>query len=436
MNRRTMLGRSVFLLSSSYLNAFDSRVTLRPDGQLGRNSNRLLFDLLRIAKPGATLTLDPDSGGYTITRPVILDVPGITLDGSGAEIHQDAPDSPGLIVTAPGVTIQNLTVARRQSPIAMFDDQTARAGIRWIGKPDAYLSDLSLNSVALKGWSYGLLARYCERANVTNNTIEDISYAGIMFESSRNSRVSGNQIRRVLGKPNSYGIAITRGAGPIGEHPISHGFRVFDNKISDVSHWEGLDTHAGIDIEFFRNVLTNVRIGIMITSSEGHAPKRCHAYDNIITAGTAAQQTGAEIVGLPTSRAEDCVIENNLIDGFGTQGSDAGAAVRVQWAIRPRVASNRIQNSLQSALALFGTIDGLDVEDNSITGIDATGGPFIAAIKIPSGSVSGRIVRNHIEAGIAAGIRTFSPQPVLVDQNDIRTTGRPYHPNIGAFRTP
>jgi parallel beta-helix repeat protein len=429
-----MLEKSLLLVSSFYLNAFDTRVGLRPRGQLGRESTRL-HDLLRAADSYATITLDPNSRGYAIARPLILDVPGVTLEGSGVEIHQLAPDQPGLIVTAPGVNINNLRVTRQKPSLPTVEDTVSAPGVQWIGKPGSYLSDLSLNDVTLEGWSYGLLARYCERASVTNNTIEDISYAGIIFESSRNSRISGNQIRRVTGKPNSYGIAITRGVGPTAQHPNSHGFQVFDNKISDVPYWEGLDTHGGIDIEFYRNVLTNVRIGIMMTSSEGLAPKRCRAYDNAVIAGTASPQTGAEIVGLPTDPAEDCDIENNLIVGFGTQGSDAGASVRVQWAVRPRVASNCIRNSRQSALALFGTIDAVEVEDNFIAGIDASGGPFIAAIKIPNGSVSGRIVRNYIEAGVAAGIRAYSPQSVVVDQNDIRTTGRRYHPNIGTFRT-
>jgi parallel beta-helix repeat protein len=435
MNRREMLEKSVLLLSSSYLKVFDPGEGRLFSGRVGPDSARLR-DLLRTANSGTTVTLDADSGGYAITRPLIVDVPGIALEGSGVEIHQQAPDQAGIIVTAPGVRINNLTLTRRESPITTVEHRDSAPGVQWIGKPGAYLSDLSLNDVTLGGWSYGLLARYCERANVTNNTIEDVSYAGIMFESSRNSQISGNQIRRVLGKPNSYGIAITRRVGPIAEHPISHGFRVFDNRISDVPFWEGLDTHGGTDIEFYRNVLTNVRIGIMMTSSEGYPPLRCSAYHNSVAAGTASAQTGAEIVGLPRTLAQDCAIENNLIVGFGTQGSDFGASVRVQWAIRPRVASNSIQNSLQSAVAIFGTIEGLDVEDNFITGIDASGGPFIAAIKIPSGLVSGRIVGNRIDAGIAAGIRTLSPQRVIVDRNEITTTGRRYHPNIEAFQTP
>jgi Right handed beta helix region len=188
-------------------------------------------------------------------------------------------------------------------------------------------------------------------------------------------------------------------------------------------------------VEIRDNTISNVRIGIMMTYSDGFAPQRCHAHHNFMRAGTAQPQTGAEIVGLSGQKAEDCSIEFNSIDGFGTTGGIDGGSVRVQYALRPRVVSNRITNSLQSALVLFGSVEDAEVTGNTILGIDSRVGAYIAAIKVPDGTVTGRITDNHIEAGIAAGIRVHAKQRILVDRNFIATTGRRYHPDLSYFLT-
>lgn len=427
MNRREMVRASAVLLSSrlmgtNWLHGLHHSRT----AQLTRQ----LQALLNAAEPGTTLSLPYALRTLEIDRPLLLEVPALTIDGGGAEIRQISPDASGLIVTAPGVTIRNLTLT---GP-GVTAVQGRAVGIEWTGKRSAYLTGPTLADSVVRRWTKAIEGRFCDQAVIRRCTISDVDYAAIIFESSRNSEVSGNLIERVLGRPNAYGIAITRGSGGLLEHPPSSSFRVFDNTISNVPYWEALDTHGGVDIQFYRNNIIDARIGIMMTVSDNLAPKRCRAYENTIRIGKASPQTGVEIVGIPSASAEDCTIENNLIDGFGTQGSDAGAAVRVQWATRPKIVSNTINNSKQSAIAVFGTVRDLDIRANFISGIDASAGPFIAAIKIPSGDVTGQIVENRIEAGIAAGIRTYAPQPLLVRGNEIETTGRKYHPDVSSFR--
>ena len=382
-----------------------------------------LQTLLDGAKPGTTIFLPRPR--FRISRALRINVPSIHLDGQGAEIIQSSGTAGGLAISASGVTVSKVTLTA--------SGNSTGAGVGCMGTPDTRLTDVQVDGVTLSGWSYGVLARLCESAAVLDNTISDISYAGVMFLSSRNCTVGRNTIRRVTGRPNAYGIAVSRETGSLGEHPLSSGCVIFGNHISDVTHWEGIDTHGGQDIEIRDNDISNVRIGIMMTYSEGFAPQRCHAHHNIVKAGTAEPQTGAEIVGLPIQQAEDCAIEFNTIDGFGTTGGVDGGSVRVQYASRPRVVSNRITNSRQSALVLFGKVDDAEVTDNTILGIDARVGAYIAAIKVPDGIVTGRITDNHIEAGMAAGIRVHSRQRIVVGGNYIATTGRPYHPDLSYF---
>jgi hypothetical protein len=425
MDRREMLKRALLFGAASLTARSDFA---RPVVSAGKPDPDTLFlqKLLDSAKPGGTVSVPAST--YQITQSLRVDVPRVRIDGQGAEIRQLTRDQSGLIINAPGVSVANLALTGSGA-------LSIGHGVGCFGRPDAYLAGLELTRVKMQGWAYGLLARFCESVSVLDNTITDVSYAAVMFESSRNSRVGSNTIRRVTGRPNAYGIAVSRKTGPLADYPLSSGFEIFSNRISDVPYWEGIDTHGGQDIEIHDNEIINARIGLMMTYSEGFAPRRCRAHHNVVRAGTASPQTGAEIVGLPSQHAEDCAIEYNSIDGFGTTGSVNGGSVRVQYADRPKVVWNRITNSLQSALVLFGDVQDADVSDNTIIGIDARVGAYIAAIKVPGGTVTGRIANNHIDAGIAAGIRAYAPQRILVEQNDITTTGLHYHPSLSYFLT-
>jgi parallel beta-helix repeat protein len=416
MLKQTVL--SVLSLAGGTLFGRGSLMAPRDDNTL------LLQQLLDSARPGSTVRLPGTS--FRISRTLWVRVGPLRIEGHGAEITQSSLGEGGLAIRATDVTVRDLTL---KGPSV----SSGGIGVECVGRTDSFLDGVQLANVTLRHWAYAIRARFCESATVVGNTISDVSYAGIMFESSRNCSIGRNTIRRITGRPNAYGIAVTRASGSVTEHPLSTGFVVFDNRISDVPYWEAVDTHGGRDIEIRDNDISNVRIGIMITYSDEFAPQRCRAHHNIVRAGSASPQTGAEIVGLPTQQAEDCAIESNSIDGFGTTGGVDGGSVRVQYATRPRVVANRITNSLQSALVLFGEVVEADVSHNTILGIDARAGAFIAAIKVPHGRVTGRIVDNHIEAGIAAGIRVQAKQRILVENNYIETTGRPYHPDLSYF---
>ena len=380
---------------------------------------------------GGELVIPPRATPYRITRPLRLDRP-MTLRASGVSIRQVVVGQPGVLVTARGVRIHGLTM---HGPGARSRDDHA-AGVLCRGAATRRLDGIVLTDLLIHDFSHGIRVSMVDDLLVRDSRIERMAYAGIMLESVRRSTIARNRIIGVVGAPNAYGIAVSRRGGRLAQHPRSAQVEVLDNVIDDVPHWAGLDTHGGIDIAFRRNRVSNVRIGIELGPSEALAPIRCRALNNDVRCGRARPQVGVEITGLPGVPAIDCAIIENTIDGFGTQGSPFGAAVRVQHADRPSVRGNRVSRSLQSAIALFGRVRGARVDDNQIDGIDASGGPFIAAIKIPGGSVTGTIVGNRIEAGLAAGIRAHAPQAVHVARNTIRTTGRSYHPNRAAFTAP
>ena len=432
MDRRQMVRRA-FAVAAGSLFADSRRAGAEVAPNRWERTGALIQKLIDDAEPGSTVTLPAASSPYDIAHHVVIDKPRITLDGGGGEIRQMSPTSNGLVVTAPDVKVRNLSLRGPGLRFVSRDRRLSPAAVSWIGKREAYLSGPSLTNVKMSGWTYGLLAKYCESALVADNSLRDIVYAGMMFESSRNCTIRGTLIRNITGRPNAYGIAVSRETGSASQHPVSTGFEICGNRISDIPYWEAIDTHAGQDIEIHHNNISNVRIGLMITYSEGFAPQRCSAHHNIVRAGSATPQTGAEIVGLPTQQAVDCSLHDNTIDGFGTTGSINGGSVRVQYADNARVVANRITNSLQSALVLFGTTTNVDVSENVIIGVDATVGAYIAAVKVPGGRVTGRIAHNHIQAGIAAGIRSYAPQRIEVQENEIITQGRHYHPDLSYF---
>ena len=429
MNRRMML-RSCIAGAATFGSLIGcSESPLEPVGDGVADDSGALQALLDAARPGSTVRIPSPRHFYRIRHALLLQVDDVTVIGENVELRQTGIFQPAFLVVANGVTVTGFNLVGLRADRR----EETEAAIRCIGSPFAYLRNIRLSQNEISNWSHGIRPQYCAGLQIDKNALHDLFYAGILLESCEDGEIQGNVVQRIHGAPTAYGIAVSRFFGTLEQHPTPKRIRIHDNVVNDVPHWEAFDAHSGEDIEFFDNEASRVRLGIQMTFTDNFPPKRCRAYRNRIRSSGITPQTSAEIVGVPGAPAEDCSIEQNYFERFGTQGSVHGASVRVQNADRVVISRNVIVDSLQSAIAVFGTTRELRIDANEIVGLDYSAGSFIGGITIPSGTVTGSIRNNRITVGAAPGIRAYVPQAVVVANNLIETSGPAYYPTIDYF---
>lgn len=117
---------------------------------------------------------------------------------------------------------------------------------------------------------YAIRIEYSKHINVCNNSIDEYSYAGIVFASTckyitvnKNSVINGNFVDS---GHNRYPICVSA----YGDISTNHGPAEFVecnyNYISDDSAiWEGIDSHGVINAEFVGNTIIGTTFGISLT---------------------------------------------------------------------------------------------------------------------------------------------------------------------------
>lgn len=133
--------------------------------------------------------------------------------------------------------------------------------------------DVTLRDITVTGGENGIRTLDVQGFTLTDSTIQDARYAGVLVLSGSDGLIADNLIRRIgVGQPqgsNAYGVAITRTSG---SQPT--GYLVARNRVEQVPNWIGLDTHGGRDVTFSHNVVTGTRRAIWLVD-DGQGPYRC-----------------------------------------------------------------------------------------------------------------------------------------------------------------
>ncbi|MCS6557233.1 right-handed parallel beta-helix repeat-containing protein [Curtobacterium flaccumfaciens] len=256
----------------------------------------------------------------------------------------------------------------------------------------------------------GVHLEYCDRFEITGTTMERLGYAGIVGVGVVDGTIDGNTVRDVrqpARRVNSYGISLTRDAryAP-SEARRSARVRVTGNRIDGVPAWEGIDTHAGEDIEIRGNVVTGCRVGIAAVPSKDPidreqtsvAPIGLVIADNTVTRspglapGSAIIVSGAgTTVGSARPRATG-VVSGNVVTGGGGASGEAGILLKLTRGMV--VARNRIEASVDNAVCLAHSNASVAVRGNRIVGVGGTG----IGVNVRAGANHGVIARNHFES--------------------------------------
>ncbi|MFB9649777.1 right-handed parallel beta-helix repeat-containing protein [Curtobacterium pusillum] len=338
-----------------------------------------------------------------------------------------------IVVTASEVSIVDPDVSG-----AGADGGGLGRGVVFLGTPGAPIRSASVIGGRLRDLPHdGVHLAYCDGFDVSRTEITRTGYSGVLVIGGVDGVVQDcviSDIRQPAGRVNSYGISISRDATQdVSITRRSARVRVLRNRVSDVPAWEGIDTHAGDQVEIRDNVVSGCRVGIAAVPSKdpgdrtetAAAPLRLVVEGNEITKAPGAQPgpgivvSGAgTTVGSSRERATGTVGANTVRGGGG--GADEGA-ILVKLSRGFVVRDNVIVDSGTAAVALPHSNDGIEVSGNTVRNVSGSG----MGVNVIDGANSGAITGNRFEPSsptLRVAVR-FGPLPsaFTVRQNSYGT---------------
>ena len=351
-------------------------VDFGPAGDGSEDDTRALQDAIDSVPPGGQLVF-PQDGTFLISRPLVIGR-SMTVVGRGARIRQESTEKPLFIVGASGVEIAGLELIGPGHLQAQSDSRAVTVIGSSAQEP---LSGFVLRHSTIRSWGmYGLYLQYVEDFNLSHNRIADIHYAGISVRSSHRGVISYNKIRNVIGRPNAYGITLTRTeTDSLITDPRTSDVVVEANRVVNVPFWEAYDTHGGERIAFRNNYAYRCYIGLNIGSADGlddvpmFAPKSVEVTGNVLDSGnrTGAAHFGIAFVGAlgvrgtPTQYATG-VVRNNLVTGYGDASNANGGALYLRDTDGLQVRANAILEPSPTGISAYHDNQRLEIHDNVI----------------------------------------------------------------------
>ena len=206
-----------------------------------------------------------------------------------------------------------------------------------------------IQNVTIDGFGeYGIRLSYVNAPRIEGCNIKNVGYAGIGGVSCNDGVFQNNLVDGVTpgsAGGDAYGIFVDRenGTSETAE-PRSYRCVISGNTIRNVAptsgnNGQGIDTHAGVDFVIADNVISECEVGIFITTSlisgvQALGPKNVTVTGNVVSStlrvGYGIQIAGAESGGTVVDAAENVVVANNTVAGFGIAGDSSSGAIRVQ----------------------------------------------------------------------------------------------------------
>lgn len=278
---------------------------------------------------------------YKITDEVTIANAGQVIYSNGADVRQATANKAGLIVTASDVEIRGLKIVGTQYAAASSNNEK---GIDVYGADkDNYLSGIKITNCKITTFGdYGIHLEFVEDFEVNNNFIDDIWHTGILGLQVRRGKFNDNNVTDIVGTAPAYGIVLSRQADDsLVTYPRSSEITIATNVVTNVTNWEGIDTHGGEHISITGNTVDGCKAGIVATAAdegddtEEFAPLDISIVGNTISSGVT---DGSALDGISFSGAHDGtaqeyatgVISGNMIRGYGleTSSSSGGIAFR------------------------------------------------------------------------------------------------------------
>lgn len=350
---------------------------------------------------------------WTVNEPIVLDRP-LAVRFAGGSLATDR-DIDLVVVRSSDVRIVDAVLRGSGA-----EQSGLGRGIHVAGSVSAPLADVHVVRADIRGFSHdGVLLEHSSRFSVTACEITDVGYAGVLMFSCVDGTVSHNRIARVTQPspyPNSYGIEAVRvTTGDLTRAPRSARIVISDNHVSDVPHWEGIDTHGGEAIAIVRNRVEGCRVGIAIVPSKDeddasatkYAPIDCSVIDNVVSRQADGPGSGiivrgaGERVGSTAERATGTVLRNS-VTGYGD--GDRDAAILTYLTRGLLIAHNRCADGLRRGVSLYHSNNGITLVGNTVSSLRQQGSATSVAVDVRATENRGLLMENRYVAGAAAGV--------------------------------
>jgi hypothetical protein len=284
------------------------------------------------------------------------------------------------------------------------------------------LQDVQVKDCEIYNYGFhGIELDHVGTANISGNRIHRIGYAGVMCLSGSDVLVNQNVIESI--KPgtqgNAYGVAFTHsGKVPTAENPVSTRCIASENLIRDIPIWEGLDTHDGTFITFANNIVEGCRIGIMAGAVEGSDEYfgNISITGNTVVAGQASHtHYGIVLHGTSIRYARNCLVANNIVDGYGILGNKNSGAIHFYRTGGPTITGNVVENFAEAGIHFWHDNTNFVCSGNLVSsGISST---QAYSISVSDANNRGFIIGNRLN-GLQIYVNPNVPNEVTIGDND------------------
>jgi Right handed beta helix region len=380
-----------------------------------------LQDVVNAASAGDTIIFDcvKDANGtilwYRIDGTIEINKP-LTIKGPDdltcrPVIGQIQDKKSMFKVLSSGVTFQNIYVRGTGSGIISGPDHFA--GIHAAGTKSAQLNNIKVLDCTVREWGYAaILFEYVRDTSMANsrirkNNIRYIGYAGVLLRSSENVQVDNNRIDTVLCNYGDQGYGI-QATSQLKSDLRSKNILINWNTVSNVSLWEGIDTHAGIGILIKYNYVYGCPKGIVVTykgfGNIGVAAEGCHIIGNTVRGDNIKKGyiQGINVSGIKMNGtyyyAKDCTIRYNVVSEFGGEKNLEGN-IRVHTTKNLRITDNQVYDANPIGIVLINNNENILIDLNCLDTKSNTN--MIWGIRVRDRNNSGTVRNDNTYYGFA-----------------------------------
>lgn len=363
-----------------------------------------LQSAINAAKPGDTVEI---SRGWLIGAPVTVNK-ALTIRCVRGGSVATTKDVHAFSVTASNVQFDQVAIKGVEGKTG-----GTQAAIRAVGTVNVPIKGLKIQRCTIAGFAkYGVEAHHVHGPVIESNTIEKVTYGGIMVLSGKGGRITRNTIRNITQRTfkNSYGIALSRmHTMSIAEAPQTTGVLVDGNTIDGVPEWEGIDTHAGRDIRILNNTVRNCKIGIAVvpgsnTKGIAYAAANIRVIGNTIDSKIkdGSRRQGIQIVGARNGAGKviayaTAEVSRNTVTGHGTQSTSIQSGIHIEATSATIVRDNRLIECSPHGVHAYNNNYRLVIKGNTFTDTWSNALDFSAAVYVSSANqtveVSGNTTR-------------------------------------------
>jgi len=333
---------------------------------------------------GGTLIIPPKATAYEVDDELTLPS-NIEIVGQGRPLIKQVTSGKRLFI---GIDISNVTLrgfrAQGVGSATVFTSSASDGLINITSTTLGASNNVRIHDLEVYDAYTCIAATRVQNLWIGNNVIRNFLVYGILASSSYNFSIARNNIYSCdqTGAANAYGISAT---GNVAAGFPQQRNRIEANVIDGIPSWDGIMSHQVTNIVIFGNIISDVRCGIDLTTSD-EIIGDCTISLNQITltttdtfAGAAALHQGILVTGeSPAATVDGVIITGNIIIGANSMtgyafGGNCRGAIGVENATNTMIADNIIRgmgniDTSYSGVFVFKPGANVSVDNNTVSG--------------------------------------------------------------------